>query len=166
MTSIRPESIQSNVFQMIGDDWALLCTGGTKTFNMMTISWGGMGVLWNKKVCFIFVRPSRYTYELMEKNRTFTLSFFDKKKYKKELEYCGTHSGREVKKIDKIGFKPLEAQSGTVYFQEAKMVLECVKLYYDNLEPKHFLDNEIFKNYSNEDYHRMYIGEIMNCMVK
>ena len=65
MTQFRattPDTLADNVFQLIGEDWALL-TGGTKEkCNPMTVSWGGLGVLWNKNVCFVFVRPQRHTF--------------------------------------------------------------------------------------------------------
>lgn len=43
----------------------------------MTISWGGLGTLWNKPVVTIYVKPIRYTYEFMENNEFFTISFYD-----------------------------------------------------------------------------------------
>ena len=58
------------------DQWALLTAGQKEHFNMMTISWGGMGTLWNKPVVTVYVKPCRYTYEFMEKNDYFVVSFF------------------------------------------------------------------------------------------
>ena len=56
---IRPEDIDGNVFKMIGDDWMLVTAETEKGVNTMTASWGGMGVLWNKPVAFVFIRPQR-----------------------------------------------------------------------------------------------------------
>lgn len=42
----------------------------------MTVSWGGLGELWGKDVAFIFIRPQRYTYEFIERENYFTMSFF------------------------------------------------------------------------------------------
>ena len=59
---------QENAFDLIGKEW-MLVTGGTKeNFNMMTASWGGIGYLWNKPVAFIFIRPERATYPLLEQS--------------------------------------------------------------------------------------------------
>ena len=94
---ISPEEINDNPFKLIGKDWGLV-TGGTKDgFNTMTISWGGIGVMWNKPVAFTFIRPQRYTYEFLEKDDIFTISFYDES-YRKALSLCGSKSGRDINK--------------------------------------------------------------------
>jgi flavin reductase (DIM6/NTAB) family NADH-FMN oxidoreductase RutF len=74
---IKPTEIKGNPVHLIGKEWMLITAGTTQHFNTMTASWGSMGELWFKPVCFCFVRPQRYTYEFMEKSDVFTLSFFD-----------------------------------------------------------------------------------------
>lgn len=128
----------------------------------MTASWGGLGILWHKNICSIFIRPQRYTYEFIEMSDTFTLSFFDNN-HRDVLKYCGSHSGREVDKVAETGITPVFSEDGGVYFQEAKLVLECRKLYYQDIIPGNFLDESINENYPKEDYHRMYFGEIIGC---
>lgn len=159
---ISPQSIEDNTFKLIGTDWMLITAGTMEHYNTMTASWGGLGILWGKNVAFCVVRPQRYTYEFMESEKTFTLSFFDQD-YHQALAFCGAHSGRDLNKAEKTGLTALEIQSGNVTFKEARLVIECNKLYYHDLDPSHFIDVEIDKNYPNKDYHRMYIGEIINC---
>jgi len=162
---IKPEQITDNTFKLIGSDWMLVTAGTLDAYNTMTASWGGLGVLWNKNVCFCFVRPTRYTYGFMEKADTFTLTFFDEE-YRDALTFCGSHSGRDVDKAAKTGFTPVQSGSGSVYFSEARMVIECRKLYFQDIDPANFLDPGIEKNYSQKDYHRMYVGEIIRCLQK
>jgi len=165
---IKPEIITDNPFKLIDKDWMLITAGhgeSHKTFNTMTASWGGLGILWNKQVSFCFVRPSRYTYEFMEKNKQYTLSFFDKA-FKQALNVCGTFSGRDVDKVAKAGLTSFEIQPQTVTFREARLVLVCQKLYFQDLDPGHFLDPALEKNYPQKDYHRMYIGEITAAYLK
>lgn len=64
---IDPHELTDNVFRLIGQDWMLVTAGKREAFNTMTASWGGLGVLWNSPVSMIFVRPSRYTYEFIER---------------------------------------------------------------------------------------------------
>ena len=45
---IKPGSISDNPFKLIGGDWMLITAGDLKSFNTMTASWGGLGVLWQK----------------------------------------------------------------------------------------------------------------------
>jgi len=159
-TEISPEQIKDNPFKLIGQDWTLITAGNIKRFNTMTASWGGLGVLWDKNVCFSFVRPSRYTFEFLEDHRSYTLSFFDDT-YRRVLEYCGSHSGRHVDKIEKCGITPVEGSIDNTYFAEARLVIECRKLYVQDLDPSAFLARTLVDIYPEKDYHRMYIGEIV-----
>jgi len=158
---IKPEEIEDNVFKLIGTEWMLVTAGDIKSFNMMTASWGGLGVLWSKNVCFIFIRPSRYTYGFIEKSNTYTLSFFEPK-YKHVLNLCGTKSGRDCDKVKETGISPAETKSGSIYFTEARLVIECKKIYYQDLEPANFLEPDISANYPEKDYHRMFVGEVIS----
>lgn len=154
------ESFSSSPFSLIGKEWMLITAGNPKEFNTMTASWGGLGVLWNKPVATLYIRPQRYTKEFVEKNEQFTLSFFDSS-YKKALSYCGTHSGRDVDKMKETGLVP-EALGESVAFKQAKMVLLCKKLYQQDMEEGCFLDTKLIKeNYPQNDLHRIYIGEIL-----
>lgn len=99
----------------------------------------------------------------MESNDSFTLSFFEET-YRSTLMLCGTKSGRDIDKMNGLKIKPVSGQSGSVYFEEAKLVLECKKVYYQDIDPTKFIDNVIHDSYPDKDYHRMYIGEITRCL--
>ena len=158
ISKIDPKHLEGNVFSMIGDQWALLTAGSPEHFNTMTVSWGGLGVLWGKNVATVYVRPQRYTREFMEQYDRFTLSFYGPE-WKKALALCGSKSGRDVDKVKECGFTPAN-ENGAPYFEEADLVLCCKKLYWQDMDPTHFLSEEIEKNYPDKDYHRIYIGEI------
>lgn len=162
---IKPDQITDNTFKLIGLDWMLITAGTLDSYNTMTASWGGFGVLWNKNICFCVVRPNRYTYGFMEKADTFTLSFFDNN-YRNALIFCGSHSGRDVDKAAETGLTPVETGNGSVYFNEARLVIECRKLYFQDINPANFIDPDIDKNYPQKDYHRMYVGEVVRCLQK
>jgi flavin reductase (DIM6/NTAB) family NADH-FMN oxidoreductase RutF len=164
-SEIRPEAITGNVFKMIGSEWALIAAGSKNSYNMMTVSWGTMGILWNREIYMCFIRPGRYTYEFIEKHIYFTANFFNPE-YKEKLEYFGSNSGREVNKMNESGLTSRQTMKGSIYFEEAKLVLECKKIYYHDLDPGHFLDKSILENYELKDYHRLYTGEIINCLIK
>ena len=79
------------------DRQRLLLTAGdfaNKSYNTMTIGWGSIGTMWNKPYDSVVVRPTRYTYQFMEKYPDFTLTAFSKD-YQKDLSYLGSHSGRD-----------------------------------------------------------------------
>ena len=157
--------IKDNVFKLIASDWMLITAGTMESFNTMTANWGAFGELWHKKVCFCFVRPTRYTYKFMEREDVFTLSFFDET-HRKALDYCGAHSGKDVDKIAETGLTPVANESGGVYFEEARIVLVCRTVYFHDINPAHFLDPKIDEVYPKKDYHRMYVGEVIRCLMK
>lgn len=151
-----------NPFRSIGSDWCLITSGNKDSFNTMTASWGGMGIMWNKNVATIVIRPQRYTMEFLKKNDTFTISFFDEKD-KGILKYCGANSGRNVDKVAGTGLIPFEIDNA-VSFQQAKTVLVCRKLYAQSLDPDCFIDKSLLSNYANNDYHVAIVGEILQAI--
>ena len=165
LKSVDVYQVPDNPFKAIADDWMLVTAGDINSFNTMTASWGTMGELWHKKICICFVRPNRHTYGFLEKAETFTLTFFPEK-YRDVLKLCGTKSGRDIDKMGGIGLTPVQSPTGSVYFEEARLVFECKKVYIHDLDPGNFLDPKIEKEYPDKDYHRMYIGEIVGCWLK
>ncbi len=151
---------EENVFSLIGDRWMLVAaTDKSGKTNAMTASWGGVGVLWGKKVAFVFIRPQRYTKKFVDEAERFSLSFFDDS-FKKTLGYMGKVSGRDEDKIAKSGLT-LSDINGVPVFKEASLTLVCRKLYRQTLEEKCFLETDnIDKWYPQRDYHDVYVAEI------
>ncbi len=157
---------------IIKNRWLLLAAGDfkpdkaadalkPKTYNAMTISWGSVGQIWNKLFFQVVVRPSRYTYELMEKCDGFTLSVLPGT-LKPALNLLGSKSGRDGDKIAASGLHPIASRLVSApSFQEAELVVECKKIYWQDIDPKHFLDSGIEEHYPKKDYHRVYFGEIL-----
>jgi flavin reductase (DIM6/NTAB) family NADH-FMN oxidoreductase RutF len=162
---IEVKSLSMNPFTLIGDEWLLITAGTEGKFNTMTASWGGLGVFWGKNSATIYIRPGRYTKQFVDSNDTFTLSFF-KEDYKKALGLCGSLSGRDVNKVEKANLTPV-FNEGNTYFQEAKMVIICKKMYHTEIVPESF-DNPSFdeKIYPEKDYHTIYIGEILKVLTQ
>jgi len=163
--TIDCREIKDNPFKLIADDWMLITAGDIKSFNTMTASWGALGELWHKKIAICFVRATRYTFEFMNKAEHFTLSFFDEK-LRPVLDFCGRTSGRNVNKAKQAGLTPIETEEGAIYYAEARLVIQCRKIYADDIDPKLFLAHEIHDAYPMKDYHRMFIGEVLRCLVK
>jgi flavin reductase (DIM6/NTAB) family NADH-FMN oxidoreductase RutF len=155
----------------IGDEWALLTAASAGTgWNTMTVSWGGLGVLWSRDVSFVFVRPHRYTFEFIGAASLFTLSFFDKSRHG-ALEFCGANSGRDTDKAGQTGLSPIVFKggkaAGAVGFKEASEIIVCRKLYTHDFNPAAFLDPAIERDcYPQKDYHRMFIGEVVSLMTR
>lgn len=128
--------------------------------NAMTASWGGMGILWGKKVAFVFIRPQRYTKNFVDEAENFSLSFFGEE-YRKMLSYMGRVSGRDKDKIKNSGLT-LKIVDGSPVFQEAEMTLICKKLYRQTIDENCFIDKSIIQScYPEKDYHDVYVAEII-----
>ncbi|HHY26579.1 MAG TPA: flavin reductase family protein [Desulfitobacterium dehalogenans] len=163
---ITPEQFVHSPFHILDKEWMLITAGKDEKTNTMTASWGGFGVLWNKNVAYIFIRPTRYTKEFVDHSDSLSLSFFDPS-YKKQLGYLGRVSGRDVDKIKESGLTVIKTDDGTPYFEEAKMTLFCKKLYAQELKPECFIvDGLDEKNYPLKDYHTMYVVEIERFLVE
>lgn len=156
------EYFEENPFKLIGKEWMLITAMKDHKANTMTASWGGLGVMWGKNVAYIVVRNSRYTKEFLDSADTFSLSFFDEK-YKSALKYLGAVSGRDEDKIANAKLKvQLHEGTDTPFIDEANMVLICRKLYAGQLAAENFQVSEIQEQwYKDEDYHVLYIGEIL-----
>ena len=165
MNKINIKDLQENAVSMFDDKWCLITAGTKESYNTMTASWGAMGELWNKDVCFIFIRPQRYTLEFTEREEYFTLSFFSED-YKKALAFCGRNSGRDCDKAKETGLTPMEID-GSMSFEESETVIVCKKLFYQDIDPDGFVDKTIDDVcYPEKDYHRMYVGEVVGCYKK
>lgn len=163
MIQIDIDLLKHSSTDLIANKWMLITAGTKEKHNTMTASWGGIGHLWNKDVAYIFIRPQRYTFDFVEQNDFFSLSFFEEK-YRYVLKLCGTKSGREIDKM-KLDITPV-VENENIFYNEAEIVMLCKKIYYQDIDPRNFLDNSIHKNYPLKDYHRMYIGEIYKTLKK
>ena len=164
--TIPPTSITDNVFKLIDKDWMLVTAGTLEHYNTMTASWGHMGIMWNLPVAIAWIRPQRHTFGFAEKYSHYTLSFFTET-YRKALQFCGSHSGRDYDKAARTGLTPVETKGGHVFFREARLVLECRKLYADNLREENFIVPEIArKHYPTRDFHRFFMGEIVQVLTR
>ncbi len=154
-----------NPFTKIDKEWMLVTAGNAQKCNTMTASWGGLGVLWNKYVSFIFIRPQRYTMEFLEKEDFYSLCFFDESE-RKALGYCGGHSGRDVDKMKETGLTPVYSEAAP-YFEQAKLVFICRKMHGQDIDPACFIDKGIDAGcYPKKDYHKMFIGNIVKVLEK
>jgi flavin reductase (DIM6/NTAB) family NADH-FMN oxidoreductase RutF len=166
MKKIDPAILSAEIVSLWDKQWFLLTSGTPEDYNMMTVSWGSIGCIWNKPFAQIVVRPQRYTFEFMEKSDSFTLCSFSEK-YRPALQLLGSKSGRHG---DKLSLTDLTIRKSSKIFapayNEASLILECRKIYFQDLDPKGFLDESIQDNYPINDYHRIYYGEIVAALVE
>jgi flavin reductase (DIM6/NTAB) family NADH-FMN oxidoreductase RutF len=163
---ISPYDIKDNVFRLLDKDWMLITAGTPDHFNPMTASWGHLGILWNLPVAIAYIRPQRHTFGFANDSERYTLTFFPEE-HRDILNFCGSRSGRDHDKVKATGLKPLFTDTGGIYYEQARLVMECRKIYQDRLKPENFIDPSIAKkNYPKDDFHTFYMGEVVRCLVR
>ena len=152
-----------NAFDLIGKEWMLVTAGNKEKLNTMTASWGGIGWLWNKPVAFVFIRPERYTHDFIECESRLTLSFY-KEEFRGILQFCGTKSGRDVDKVKETGLTPVALESGAMTFEQARLTLDCRKLFKSPMAAADFIDKSILEKWYGSQpggsLHDVYVVEI------
>ncbi len=161
---IDPLELTENPFKLIGKDWMIISAVGEEKSSGMTASWGGVGILYNKPVCFCFIRPQRYTHKIVENTDFITFSFFDET-YRNTLGYFGRVSGYDEDKIASSGLNATQ-EDGYVWYDEARLVIKARKIYADDIKEDCFIDKSKLEHYPQKDYHRVYICEITDVLIR
>ena len=164
LKNIAFEDFNPKIFKLWDKEWLALTSGdfAEKKFNSMTVAWGSFGIMWNKPFAMVVVRPTRHTFSFINKYDSFSLCAFPEN-YHEALNILGSKSGRDLDKIKAAGLTPAAMeQIAAPGFLEADLVLQCKRMYWEDLNPERFLDPAIEKNYPKKDYHRMVFGEILS----
>ena len=84
--------------------------------------------------------------------------------YRSILQFCGTKSGRDVDKVKETGLKPVVLDSGAMTFEQARLTLDCRKLFKSSMEAANFVDKSILEKWygprSGGSFHDVYVVEI------
>ena len=171
-----------DVYEHMGDilkgvKSGVLVTGKDENkINSMTISWGMVGIEWGKPVFVTFIRESRFTRSLIEKNGEFTVNIPIDESAKKILAFCGSKSGRDVDKAKELGLTYEEPETISVPgIRELPLTLECKVIYKQTQDTSAMTEENREKFYpqnvdstftgSNRDTHVAYYGEIVNAYI-
>lgn len=154
----------------------LLNTKTNSKFNTMTISWGTIGIEWNKPIFTTFVRQHRFTHEQLEVGDAFTVSIPYGEFRRQILGIAGTRSGYDVDKVAELGLHLEEPMAnGVPGIKELPLTLEC-RLIYKQLQDRDAIPEDIRKrdypehvpgtfHGANCDYHTAYVGEIVAAYI-
>lgn len=161
---IKVKDLSFSAFD-IKKEWMLVTAEKDSKVNTMTASWGGFGIMWNKEVVFVVIRPQRYTKEFVDNADSFSLTFFDES-YKKKLSYLGTVSGRDEDKISKAELNVIFEDS-IPFFEEAHTSIFAKKLFVQPITESSFIDKSIIEQwYPIKDFHYLYIAEVKKVLEK
>lgn len=165
----------NHILKMLKKGILLTARKGEKV-NPMTISWGQIGIEWNRLIFTTYVRTGRYTHQLLEETGEFTVNIPMSDPPGKILGFCGTKSGRDVDKVKELGLNLEEGRQVKVPgIKELPLTLECKVIYRQRQDPEAVPPQFIDEFYpqeipskdpaANKDYHTMFYGEIVDCYV-
>ncbi|SHG92213.1 Flavin reductase like domain-containing protein [Anaerosphaera aminiphila DSM 21120] len=172
---IEPFKHSSEIFNSLKSG-ILITTKFDNKVNSMTISWGTLGIEWNKKIFTIFIRENRFTKFQLDNNPEFTVNIpygdFDKN----ILKFCGIKSGYNTDKIKELGLTLEDSNTISVpAIKELPLTLECKVIYRQEQDKGSiskedkiaFYPEDIESSYhgSNRDYHTAYYGEILDAYI-
>ena len=159
----------SEIMNAVNRGVLLTAAAGGKA-NTMSISWGSLGIEWNRILFTTFVRLSRYTYEFLEKNGEFTVSIPREGSPRKLIAECGSNSGRDMDKAAKFGFNYVNGETVNVpAVKEFPLVLECKVVYKQLQDEKAISPDDLEKFYpqanGKRDIHMAYTAEITKAYI-
>ncbi len=144
----------------------LLTTQADGETDTMTIGWGTLGIEWKKPIFVAFVRQSRHTKRLLDRNPEFTVNIPVGDVDKNILAVCGTKSGRDMDKFKELKLTAVPGETVSVpAIAQLPLTLEC-KVIYQQDQDLSALDtpdrNGCYKpgTVDEHNFHTAYYGEI------
>lgn len=152
------------VIKAFDEDRVLLVSQGKEGLpNVMAIGWGTTGIIWKRPIFIVLVRPSRYTYGLIDKSGEFTVNIVPPR-LKEVVQYCGTVSGRDHDKFKEKQLTPVpSAKVKTPIIKEGALHFECQVVHKNDLVSSEIAKPIISQFYPKGDFHRVFFGEILAC---
>ena len=151
---------------------ALVTAKADGEVNSMTIGWGTLSTEWAKPIFTVFVRQSRHTKTLLDKNGEFTINVPLKGADVKEImRVCGTKSGRDMDKIKELGLTLEEPDVISVPgIKELPITLECRVVYKQDQDLRCLDEDKRLRYYApgtanDGDYHTAYYGEVLAAYI-
>lgn len=150
-----------NDYNKILPKGVFLTTKAKGEINTMTMGWGTAGFIWNQNILMAPVRKSRYTHQLIENSEFFTVSVPLNGQLKKELQFCGTKSGRDYNKVEELNLKLGEVKECKVPIIKGNDLHFICEIKYQQDMVKENLAEDILENkYPDKDMHTFYYAEV------
>ena len=102
----------------------MVSCGDMKNSNIITVAWTGI-INTNPAMCYISVRPERFSHELIKKNGEFVINLTTKE-LARATDWCGVKSGKDFDKFKEMG---LTKEKATIVkspmIAESPISVEC-----------------------------------------
>ena len=103
----------------------LVSCGATEDeYNVFTASWVGT-ICSDPAMCYVSIRPSRHSYDIVKRNMAFTLNLTTEE-LAKATDWCGVRSGRDYNKFAEMDLTAVKGEMvAAPYIDEAPISIEC-----------------------------------------
>ena len=82
------------------------CGATPDEYNVFTASWVGT-ICSDPAMCFVSIRQSRHSYEIVKRNMAFTLNLTNED-LARATDWCGVRSGRDYNKFAEMNLTPVK----------------------------------------------------------
>ncbi len=149
------------IFKKLPTPGILLVTGNKlQQKNIMTIGWLQFGIVWQKPIVNIYVRPSRYSYKLLQDNDEFTINVMPDS-YDNIISICGEKSGSFCDKFSECNIQTINSDTiSTPSLKDAEIIIECKIQHKTDIDPKRLNDLILARYYAKNDFHQIISASI------
>lgn len=101
------------------------CGSSREEYNIVTVAWTGI-ICTDPAMCYISLRKSRHSYEIIKKNKEFVINLTTKK-LAFATDWCGVKSGKDFDKFKEMKLTPGKAQKiKAPLIDESPVNIECI----------------------------------------
>jgi flavin reductase (DIM6/NTAB) family NADH-FMN oxidoreductase RutF len=163
MREIPVTEVANIVTEKMANGGVFLNVSDGERKNVMTIGWGGVNTFFGAPCFLAPVRLSRYSYDIILKNGTFTVSV-PLHDMRRELAFAGSKSGRDVDKFSGHGMTAAPAQAVDVpIIKECELQIECTPLGRVEMNAGLLTPEVRGRCYADGDTHVFFLGKIVRC---
>jgi flavin reductase (DIM6/NTAB) family NADH-FMN oxidoreductase RutF len=118
------------------------CGSVPEEYNIITISWTGT-ICTDPAMCYISVRPGRYSYNIIRNNGEFVINLTTKS-LAFATDWCGVKSGKAHKKFAELGLTAVPASIVKApLIKESPVNIECIVREIKELGSHHMFISEV-----------------------
>jgi flavin reductase (DIM6/NTAB) family NADH-FMN oxidoreductase RutF len=127
------------------------CGSYPEEYNIITISWTGT-ICTDPAMCYISVRPGRFSYNIIKKNGEFVINVTTKS-LAFATDWCGVKSGKDHNKFTEMGLTPVPASKiKAPMIKESPVNIECILREIKELGSHHMFISEVVAVNGDEEY--------------
>jgi flavin reductase (DIM6/NTAB) family NADH-FMN oxidoreductase RutF len=136
------------------------CGSKPEEYNILTISWTGT-ICTNPPMCYISVRPGRYSYNIIKRNGDFVINLTTKD-LAFATDWCGVKSGKDLNKFSEMNLTPGPAKVVRApLIEESPVNIECVVREIKELGSHSMFISEVVAVQAEEKYFNSSSGQFL-----